>query len=181
MFKHLTGDKRLGLLAAVFALVLIFVWVPLDTDTGLIEKVRRQVTLGDSLGPTIAGVVILLGGCLTFLGSEATAPSLSANNLRWVGVLLGIVAVSMILMRFSGPAITALMSEQPYRNLRATPPWNYIGFLAGGAALVALLISLVGRKFTWKSVLIGLIASLAIALLYDVPFDDLQLPPNGDV
>ena len=77
MFSRLTGDKWLGLIAIIFALVLVLVWVPLDTETGLIEKVRRQVTLGDSLGPTVAGVVILLGGVLTFFNSDALAQTVT--------------------------------------------------------------------------------------------------------
>ena len=54
MFKHLTGDKWLSLTAVIAALLLIFVWVPLDIDTGLVEKVRRQIRLGDSLEPSLS-------------------------------------------------------------------------------------------------------------------------------
>lgn len=181
MFSRLHGDKWLGLLAIAFAIVLIFVWVPLDVETGLIEKVRRQVRLGDSLGPTLAGGVILIGGLLAFLQPNADAPTLSRDNLRWVIVLLVVITVSLMLMRFAGPLVTSLLSETPYRALRATPPWNYIGYLTGGTCLIAALISVVQGKLTLSAVLVGIAASLVFALLYDLPFDDLQLPPNGDV
>ena len=181
MFSRLTGDKWLGLIAIIFALVLVLVWVPLDTETGLIEKVRRQVTLGDGLGPTVAGVVILLGGVLTFFNSDALGQTLDAGNLKWLGWLLASIACGLVLMRYSGPLITGLLTDQSYRALRATPPWNYIGYIIGGMVLVAALITLVGGKLRPGAVLVGLLASLIIALLYDLPFDDLQLPPNGDV
>ena len=42
MLRRFTGERWLGLIAVVFALVLMLVWIPLDVDTGLVEKVRRQ-------------------------------------------------------------------------------------------------------------------------------------------
>ena len=33
----------------------------------------------------------------------------------------------------------------------------------------------------WRLVLIGAVATMAIALAYDLPFDTLLLPPNGDL
>ena len=181
MFKHLTGDKWLGLTAVIAALLLIFVWVPLDIDTGLVEKVRRQIRLGDSLGPVTAGVVILLGGILTWMRPSADPQSLSVDNLKWMATLAVTIGVAFIVMRFAGPLITSLFTDTPYRALRATPPWNYIGYIAGGALLVVTLISLARRKVSLSAALVGIIASLVFALLYDLPFDDLQLPPNGDV
>ena len=181
MFKRLTGDQWLGLIAIFFATLLVFIWIPLDTETGLIEKVRRQVTLGDSLGPTVAGAVILIGGGLAFFGSNPAAPTLSLQNLKWLFLLILCIAGALTLMRFAGPFIAELFSEQSYRALRATPPWNYTGYVIGGSVLIAALISVVRGRVRPSAVLIGLAASLVIALLYDLPFDDLQLPPNGDV
>lgn len=176
-----TGDKWLGLIAILFALLLVLVWIPLDTDTGLLEKVRRQVTLGDALGPTIAGVVILIGGVMTFMRPNMNAPTLAHHNLKWMAQLFVTVGLSIAIMRYAGPIVTSLFTDQPYRVLRATPPWNYIGYLMGGTVLVATLISIVRGKIGLSPILIGFVASLIIALLYDVPFDNLQLPPNGDV
>lgn len=181
MFNRLTGDQWLGLIATACAALLLFVWVPLDVETGLIETVRRQTTLGDSLGPTVAGTVILLGGVLTYLHADHSAPTLTRTNMIWLGLLLISLAFGLTVMRYAGPAVTGLLTDQPYRALRATPPWNYTGYVAGGTLLVASLISIVRGRLRLSAVLIGLTASLIIALLYDLPFDDLQLPPNGDV
>lgn len=181
MFSRLKADQWLGLLASLFACLLIFVWIPLDVDSGLTETIRRQVTLGDSLGPTVAGAVILIGGLLTYVRPDPQAAALSRLNLRWLGILLITITVSLVVMRFAGPIFADLAADKPYRALRATPPWNYIGFLAGGTLLVAILMSVIKGHASATAVLIGLAASLCVALLYDLPFDDLQLPPNGDV
>jgi len=54
--------KWLGWLGIALCGLMLFVWIPLDVDTGIIEKVRRQVTLGDSFAPTVAALIIGLGG-----------------------------------------------------------------------------------------------------------------------
>ena len=74
-----------------------------------------------------------------------------------------------------------MLMNTDYRPLRATPPWHYIGFLVGGTILIGGLTSLVEQRLSAHSFVIGFIATLVVALLYDLPFDDLILPPNGDV
>ena len=77
--------------------------------------------------------------------------------------------------------LVEIVTEPSYRALRATPPWNYTGYLLGGTLVIAALITRINGNVRGKALLIGFIACLVIALLYDLPFDDLQLPPNGDV
>ena len=84
-------------------------------------------------------------------------------------------------MRYLGPITAGIFSEDGYRPLRATIPWKYIGYLFGGTAMIGGLTSFVRRQFMAKDWIIGFLVTLAIALIYDVPFDDLLLPPNGDV
>ncbi len=173
----------LGLLA--FALVIAFVWVPLDTDTGLIEKVRRRVTVGDSLAPTLAAAFIGLGA-LMMVFERGEAEILTWANLRFIAMLLGAFAVAFGLMRWTGPAAVLLVNgitgqELEYRLLRDTAPWKYLGFLVGNTLLIGALISAVQGRVTGRAVLIAVLATVALIVLYDVPFDDLLLPPNGDV
>ena len=47
--------------------------------------------------------------------------------------------------------------------------------------LVAPEARAVERQVRWSRVLLALGVTLILALLYDVPFEDLLLPPNGDV
>ena len=72
---HLSKDQKLGVFFVAFAVLLVFIWVPLDVDTGYIETVRRQVSIGDALAPTIAGAFLLIGGLglLLFGGTAGEA------------------------------------------------------------------------------------------------------------
>lgn len=174
------ADRILGLVCLGLALVIVFLWVPLDTETGLAEKVRRRWSLGDALGPTVAGVVIALGAVFTLLRPSQGAPRLSRCNLFWMFKLLGVFVLSLALMRYAGPVL-GLFVEGGYRPLRGTLPWKLVGFVMGGALMVAGLGAIVRGRFAWRDLLVGLIAAMLMALAYDLPFDDLVLPPNGDL
>ena len=172
-------DKLLAIFFTLAALFIIFVWVPMDTGTGLVEKVRRKYTIGDALAPTVAGVILLIGGMLLWLRPSADK-AITRQNLMWMAYLFGVFAASLMLMRYAGPVVAMLMNAD-YRPLRATPPWHYIGFLVGGTILIGGLTSLVERRLSAQNFVIGFIAALVVVLIYDLPFDDLVLPPNGDV
>ena len=169
-------------------MLIAFVWVPLDTETGIVEQVRRRQLIGDSLAPTVAAVFIAIAGLglLLFERKAEAQPRVSVDSLRFVGAAVLTVVVGILAMRFAGPLAVALVQplstgELEYRLLRDTAPWKHIGFLLGGTFLVAALISLAEQRPSWRAVLIGASASLAIIAAYDLPFDDLLLPPNGDV
>ena len=171
----------LGLFFLFFALATIFVWVPLDVDSGVVEKVRRRLVIGDSLGPIVAGSVLACGGLLTVLKPNSGSGFLRKSNLAWIAYLLVMISVSLALIRYSGPAIAGLLTEGGYRPLRDTVPWKYIGHLFGGTILVSALIGLAVQRNRWSHWAVGFCAALAIALIFDIPFEDLLLPPNGDV
>ena len=176
------ANVLLGLLACVGALAVALIWVPMDTNTGLIEKVRRQVTIGDALAPTLAAGFILLGGVLVlFFEPTENARRLTLKHLQFLATFLLLVFVSFMLMRWSGPAIGALVFEEGYRPMRDTAPWKYIGFVLGGVVLISGLIGLVEGRISLRDIGLGLLATLALIAVYDLPFDDLLLPPNGDV
>lgn len=179
--KRLISDQWLGLFVLAFAILLLFVWIPLDIETGLVEKVRRRVLIGDALAPTVAGIVIALGATLTWLKPDTHAPKLTAANLKWIGALLIVFGLSLTVMRYLGPALGSLLVDEGYRPLRNTIPWKYLGYIVGGTIMVAGLSGLSQKRSTSRLVLIGVAAATAIALAYDLPFDDLLLPPNGDV
>lgn len=186
--RQSNGNLILGGMTIVFAVLVIFVWIPLDTQTGLIEKVRRQVTIGDAFAPTIAACFLLIGGLMLVL-SERNAggqPRVKARNVLFGLAMAMSVTVSILVMRYAGPATLGLWNlftggEAEYRLLRDTAPWKYIGFLLGGTMMITLLVSLVEGCLRIKTVLIALISVSIMAMIYDLPFDDLLLPPNGDV
>ncbi len=187
MSWKLNRDALLGLLCIVFALVLIAIWVPLDTETGITEQMRRHVAIGDALAPTVAGLFILVGGVMLALQSAPDeGKPISQRNLAFLLRLLVLLIVSTSLMRWSGPLAVAVSNavtgnELSYRLLRDTVPWKYIGFTIGGMTLVAGLIALVEGRLSLRTVLISLATVIVLIALYDLPFDDLLLPPNGDV
>ncbi len=175
----------LGLALFVLALLILWVWVPLDTDSGLIEKVRRRWVIGDALAPSVAAVVLGLGGAflaLVALMGRAEPLDLSVSNVVFALAYLVLLVAAFHVMRWVGPGLVALSDQaQSYRSLRDTVPWKYLGFVSGGFLLVLASIVAVERRLSARAVLVALLAPLAIALIYDLPFDDLLLPPNGDL
>jgi hypothetical protein len=64
--------------------------------------------------------------------------------------------------------------------MRSTFPWKYIGFVLGGFTLVFGLTSLIEGRLSWVRVISSLLAVLGLILIFDLPFDTILLPPNGD-
>ncbi len=182
------SNLYLGLFCVGFALLLLFVWIPLDTDTGWIEKVRRQVTIGDSMAPSVAALFLLVGGAILiqFERNVPRQPTMTADNLRFIGSILLILLISLSIMRYCGPLVVAitntLTGDTPeYRLLRDTAPWKYLGYFSGGIVMISGLIALIEGRLTGRILLISAVAVLVLIAIYDLPFDDLLLPPNGDV
>ncbi|THH36678.1 hypothetical protein E4Z66_06925 [Aliishimia ponticola] len=181
------ANRSVALVCLAIAVVMVVIWIPMDVDTGLIEQVRRRVTIGDSLAPTVAAGVIGLGALILLIGGERVpSGSLSGANLWFIALLLVCFAVGFALMRWTGPAAvwvanTFTGQDLDYRPLRDTAPWKYLGFVAGCTFVIAALISAVQGRLTLQALLVGLGASLAMIAVFDWPFDNLLLPPNGDV
>jgi len=173
----------LGLVCIAAAVLALLIWIPLDIETGLIEKVRRQTSIGDSLLPTLACGFVLVGGLFLLLQDKVPGDNtLASGHLRYLLLLIVILGVAFTVMRWLGPAVVWVFTEdEAYRPLRDTAPWKYLGYVAGGTILVSGLMALGEGRVTLRSVIIGLLATLALIAIYDLPFDDLLLPPNGDV
>ena len=177
-----TPDGLLGLTVVILSVLALAVWVPLDIETGLVEKVRRQVRIGDAFLPVLGLGFVLLGGVLALASAKEHTRGLSSSNAAFLLKLFACLIVAFILMRWLGPIAVLITGEEAgYRALRDEPPWKYIGFVAGGTVLVAGLMALVERRFSIRGLIVGLVTSLVLIALYDLPFDDLLLPPNGDV
>ncbi|MCP5074151.1 MAG: hypothetical protein GY947_12780 [Rhodobacteraceae bacterium] len=182
------SNLYLGLFCLGFALLLLFVWIPLDTETGWIEKVRRQVTIGDSLAPSVAALFLLVGGFILIVVERKSPdqPQATGANMRFVFSVMLILFISLAIMRYCGPLLVLMVnmfSSEPleYRLLRDTVPWKYAGYFPGGIVMIAGLIGLIEGRLTIRAVAISAIAVMALIAIYDLPFDDLLLPPNGDV
>lgn len=183
MPRFFTPSHLLGIVCIAAALLALFVWIPLDIETGLVEKVRRQVQIGDSLLPTLACGFVFVGGLLLLISPAHDGSNrLSRDNLQFLLTLLLLLAFAILVMRWLGPVLVWVLTEDStYRILRDTAPWKHLGFVAGGTLLVAGIMALVEGRLTFRGVLIGLLATLSLIAVYDLPFEDLLLPPNGDV
>ena len=179
--RKLSANTALGLGCVAFALILAFVWIPLDTETWLVERKRGRYIVGDSLAPTLAAVFILVSGLMLFLERRDADASPSRNNLVFIGAITIIGIIGILLMRYAGPIAAGLAGGDEYRLLRDTVPWKYTGFVLGGVAMIFGLISFVEERPSWRALWIALAAVTGIIVLYDLPFDDILLPPNGDV
>ena len=189
---HVSAQSRsnlyLGLICVVVALVLIFIWIPLDTKTGIVEQSRGKFIIGDALAPTVAAGFVLLGGLVlsVFERSADAQPDLRKDQITFVAMLSAVVIVSIGIMRFAGPAaaeFTNMFRNEPieYRLLRATPGWKHIGFILGGVTMVSGIVAIVENRLSSRAVLTGIVAVLVLIAVFDLPFEDLLLPPNGDV
>lgn len=180
--QKFNSDFFLGLGGLAAGGLILFVWIPLDVDTGLIEKVRSQVVIGDSLAPSLAAFVLVVGGLLTILQSFRTKGNiqLNLNSLKFLFLLFALLGLSMIVMRWTGPFLAHLMGTD-YRSLRDTVPWKYIGYMAGGIVMIFGLIGMMEHRLRWYTLVISIIAVVVMIMIYDLPFENLLLPPNGDL
>jgi hypothetical protein len=178
------SDFLLGIGGLVAGCLILIVWIPLDVETGLIEKVRSRVVIGDSLAPSLSALVLIVAGLMQTIQSFRTrgtgSAELSWNSVKYVGLMLALLGLSMAAMRWTGP-IAAHVGHADYRSLRDTVPWKYIGYLLGGSTMVFGLISMIEGRLRWRVLIISVLAVLALMLVYDLPFDNLLLPPNGDL
>jgi len=160
----------------------------MDTGSGIVEKSRGKLKVGDALAPTLAFTLLIGSGFVVLWERHrgAAPVSVSIRSHLFIILTLIIFAVSLSLMRWTGPIAVesfglGIEGGQHYRELRDTMPWKYIGYLTGGTALISAFISIASRQFRLSFLLIGFLMAVAMIVVYDLPFDDLLLPPNGDV
>jgi uncharacterized membrane protein len=179
---NFNADFIIGVGALVLGCLILFVWIPFDVETGLVEKVRSRIVIGDSLAPSLAASVLILGGVLLMFKSYRTSgrAELSWSSLKFIALILASVGLSLAVMRWTGP-ISAHLLNADYRSLRDTVPWKYAGYFWGGLVMVFGLISIMEHRLRWRILFISILAVLILMLVYDLPFKNLLLPPNGDI
>jgi hypothetical protein len=173
----------LGLIVITLAIFALLVWVPNDTVSGYMVSKRGRISIGDAMAPALAFGLMAFSGVLIFWearrGDSPRAPDM--RGPAFLGVMLGICLAALTVMIWAGPLAVALLApDETYRNLRDTMPWKHIGFALGGTGLVTALITLVEKRFSRTGLLIGLATVVVLIGVFDLAFDDLLLPPNGD-
>lgn len=181
--KRANGDTVLGAAMVALSVIALVLWVPMDTGSGIVERARGSLKIGDALAPTIGFCLLGFAGLILMIEARAIGSTarLDRRDMAFILAVGGIFLGSMLLMRWSGPLAAGLLGDDSYRNLRDTLPWKYIGFVGGGGFMIGTLISLVNRRPTPRAYALGFAVSIGLAAVYDLPFDNLLLPPNGDL
>ncbi len=174
---------------AVFALATLLFWIPADIESGVVETFRRRVIIGDALAPTVVALAMLAVAGL-FAASELVRPRRESapfdrQSALFIVRVAAAIGAGLALMVYTGPltvdAINALGGEiGSYRQLRDTVPYKYLGYLAGGAVMVGGIVAAVEQRLARSAAVAAVLAVLVHIVLYDLPFDDVLLPPNGD-
>jgi hypothetical protein len=186
-----TAEITVAIIILVFALFVAMLWVPIDSETPAFYTFRRQTNIGDAFLPLVAAVGMAVFAAIHVIlswrrvrddGSDAPFDALS---MLYLLIFFGIMAVSLGLMFWSGPLLLSQFygsgeSAPTYRQMRSSFPWKYIGFVVGGTVMVFGLITLVEGRMRWNRLLIAILSVLVLILIFDVPFDTILLPPNGD-
>ena len=175
----------LAVFFAAFAALTLGVWIPNDIETGVIA-------IGDAMAPTFVAAAMLVVGlimgvleCVRPGAAEGRPRGLDGSAFKFVLRLGGLLVVSLLLMIYVGPLTVDVINGLghdigTYRQLRDTVPYKYLGYVTGGFVLVFGVTSLVENRFSRASGVVALAAVAVLVVLYDVPFDDLLLPPNSD-
>ena len=173
------------------ALITVFVWVPFDSETPPIYVFRRQSYIGDAMLPMVsAGGIAVCAVIHLFLSSRSSKKAagdapFDRTSLHFFAPFTAIVAVSLGLMFWGGTVALGLVDlfvdeVGTYRQMRSTAPWKYIGYMLGGFTLVYGTISLIEGQLTFKRAVQVSLVVTGFMLVFDVPFDSILLPPNGD-
>lgn len=186
------SDLAIGIIITLFSCLVLFYWIPSDIETGLVESSRFQTVLGDAFAPTVAVAVLLAAGMLLIVSSflnqnDRSQVQFTINNFKYLILLAVLFTISFSLMIWTGPALVSLASvftlvepDADYALLRDTAPWKYTGYMLGGTFMVATLIALMEGKFSLKGIALAVGTATLLVVLYDLPFDNILLPPNGD-
>ncbi|WP_424988465.1 hypothetical protein [Microbulbifer sp. S227A] len=172
------------------SLAAALIWVPLDTDTTPIYSFRRQTYIGDAMLPMIAaaGIAVCSGLHLVLClrrATDGTRPPFDGYSGVFLLMFSAVVCVALGVMFWAGPLSVALFGPTGeeavgYRQLRGSAPWKYIGFGLGGFLMVFGLCALCDGRFSLRRGLMAMLAVAGLILVFDVPFDTILLPPNGD-
>lgn len=183
----------LGAVLLVLSLIVVLAWIPLDSETGMIETFRRQTTMGDAFLPTVAAVLMAFcAGVHLFinfrrpdnLGTEY--PAFDGKGLAFLLQLTGITALSVALFYWAGPIAINLFAQGEggeavtYRQMRSTYPYKLIGFVTGGFTLVFFTTALIEGRFRAIRILSSLLFVAVLIGIFDLPLKNVLLPPNGD-
>jgi uncharacterized membrane protein YidH (DUF202 family) len=180
----------IALVCLVAGLIAAILWVPFDSETPPIYDFRRQTYIGDAMLPMVAAAGIAICAAVHLILNwrrkpTDTEPPFDKLTGGFFLILFAIIISAFLVMYWAGPVALALFGPSgeeavTYRQMRSTAPWKYLGFVLGGFILVFGITTLLEGQMKWKRAVSSLIAIIVLIVIFDVPFDTILLPPNGD-
>ena len=187
----------LGIGVLAFVAICLLVWFPRDIGSGFLEKnLTGRIVPGDSFFPVVlVGLMVPLALLLLFSQISAARKHvegelvghIGAGNLVFLMRATFLIAVSLLMMKLSGPALVwftnalGISDHSGYRAVSATFPYSVFGFFLGGTLLTCGFIQTIRHRLTPFDVLISAVTTLVLILIFNGLLDDIQLPPNADL
>ena len=188
-----TAEIAIAMLFIGLGLITVFIWLPFDSETAMIETFRRQTTMGDAFVPTVAGAFIVICAAIHLIlnvrrsdTSDTERPAIDESDLAFLLQLSGITAVSLAIMFWAGPLAVALFSADDggeaitYRQMRGTYPFKLVCFVLGGFTMVFFITALIEGRARMARVVSSILFVVVLIAIFDMPLDTVLLPPNGD-
>ncbi|MGY9001705.1 MAG: hypothetical protein ACKVIF_00790 [Rhodospirillales bacterium] len=150
------------------------------------------MNIGDAMAPTVVAAAILVVSILMgIMALIRPSPNLMVKegldkqSFNFLSRMIITLGLGLSLMLYAGPLVVDFINTMggeisTYRQLKDTFPYKFVGYSLGGFVLVFGLVRLIENRSSLSAAWAAIIAVLLLTLLYEVPFDNLLLPPNGD-
>ncbi len=181
-------DLSTGLALALMGLILQFYLIDAFSNGEGVEFKRGRAFIGDAYFPRLIAIALILFGLCLAASSlrrrqDALRPSglfapASFLALGLLGLALGAAWVVTYLIV---PTIVEVLISTDPRALYLQTPWRQLPFVLGAFFVPLILISAAERKVRIRTLIISLLFPAILGAIYTVPFDDLFLPPVGDL
>lgn len=190
------GSPAFGVVLSALALLALFVWFPSDIKGGFVgTNYAGKTEPGDAFFPVLLACTIFALGLVSILLSlsrqrptkivQPVTGTITLADVKFLCVFHAIVLSGLGVMFWLGPAVVEVANglrgtDATYRQLIDTPPYKYIGYVAGGGMIATCLIAWTQGGFRIRSFAIVLAVLGVLIGLFDGLLTNVQLPPNAD-
>lgn len=184
-----------GAVTFISAMLMLTVWIPNDMLGGFIDPdPTGKLEPGDAFFPTLVAVTLLILSLIQLgnaainrvkLNAEPGIGKLTLEDMKFLSIFYIIVLGGLTIIYWLGPlTVDALrglgLLDLTYRQLIDTPPYKYLGFLAGGFGMTCGLIYMAEKKLRPVAIFAVLGVLAGAILIFDILLSNVQLPPNAD-
>ena len=177
----------IGVFGLALAIVAVTVWFPYDIAGSFMQKtLTGRVQPGDAFYPIVLAALLGLLGAIQMLASlrktgERTSGELSLENLRFLIGLCAFLAISALLCYGLAPWLAETVNGgRPYRLLRDTAPWKFLGFGLAAPALIWPMVVLSERRVSLRGAIFVAVFVAILLVVFGMALPDTFLPPNAE-